>query len=109
MEFFVGLLQNVLGAVVGGGVSYIPGLVTRLFRTRTQGMKSEELQRLLHCLGATSPDNIRGLVHQVFSKEPRVTAQQREDVAAALISLARGATLLNSQGDPRSVYVRAQD
>jgi serine/threonine protein kinase len=109
VEFLVGLLQNVLASLVTQAISYVPGLVSSKVKEATKGMKSDELQRLLQALGATSPHSIRALVQQVFGKEARISPQQREDVAAVLISLTRGANLLNSQGDPRSVYVRAED
>src|SRR4051812_4413235 len=106
MEFLFSLLQNVVGGVLTHVALNIRGFLTRKIKETTQGMKPEELRRLLDTLGATSPDSIRALVYQQLGKGKKISNDQMEDVASVLINLARGANMLNSQGTPRSIYVR---
>jgi serine/threonine protein kinase len=109
VDFLIGLLQGVVCTVVSQAVVNITGVVMGRFRENTQQMDTEEMRRLLETLGATSANEVRSLVREMLGHEKRITDAQREDVAAVLISLAHGANLLNSQGGPRSCYVRCQD
>jgi len=107
--FLIGLLQTAsqaAAATVGAaGVGYL----LKLFKERTRDLKGAEVRRLLEALGTTTPDAIRRLVHETLRGKPNIRKETREDLAAVLISLARGASLLNTQGDPRSTYLGVQD
>jgi serine/threonine protein kinase len=105
----MGLLQNVVCTVVSHAVVNVAGVVVSRFREKSQEMEPEEVRQLLEKLGATSAPEVRSLVREMLGHEKRITDAQREDVAAVLISLTRGANLLNSQGGPRSCYVRCKD
>lgn len=109
MSFIVELLGNVLTGLAAQTIANVAGKVIDALRNSTKGMKSSEVKGVLAALGTTSPETIRELVNQEFAKDRRITTREKEDVSAVLIALARGATLVNSQGDPRSIYVRSEE
>src|SRR4051794_13139903 len=110
LQFLVGLVQSAAQAVAATAGAAGAGYLLKLFKERTGDLKVPEVRRLLEGLGATTPDAIRKLVHETLKDaKPRVSPEHREDLAAVLISLARGASLMNTQGDPRSIYLGVKE
>src|SRR5437868_8235477 len=106
LQFLVELLQSAAQAAATTAGTAGAGYLLKLFKERTRDLKGPEVRRLLEGLGTTTPDAIRKFVHDTLKDvKPPTLAEHREDLAAVLISLARGATLMNTQGDPRSIYL----
>src|SRR5262245_11693711 len=98
LQFLAGLVQSAAQAAAATAGAFGAGYLLKLFKQRTGDMKGPEVRGLLEGLGTVTPDAIRKLVHETLrDAKPPVRHEQREDLAALLISLARGASLLNTQ------------
>jgi len=110
LQFLGGLVLSAAQGAAAAAGAIGAGQLLKIFKQRTIDLKGPEVRRLLEGLGTVTPDAVRKLVHETLKNaKPPVRPEDREDLAAVLISLARGASLLNTQGDPRSTYLGVKE
>jgi hypothetical protein len=106
----VNLLLNGLSVVLATvqAAPNLRGWFTWFLRDKAHSQKAERIRQWLRDLGLLSPQHVRQVVDTWAKSQKKLTAAQREEVTALLISLIEGARLVSTAGTPRSSYMRSE-
>jgi hypothetical protein len=106
----VNLLLNGLGVVLATvqATPNLRGWFTWFLRDKARAQKADTIRKWLRELGLLGPQAIRQVVDSWATGQKKLSATQREEVTALLISLAQGAHLVSTAGTPRSSYLRSE-
>jgi serine/threonine protein kinase len=77
------------------------------FTTKGQQLKSPQVLELLAQVGDAAPADVAKLVDN-FAKQVHLSDAQRQELRELLIRMVHGAKKLNSEGTPRSSYLRCE-
>jgi serine/threonine protein kinase len=104
------VLLSAIGTAIsaGGAVLKMGDYVLQGCRKWSMNQKAEDLRQWLKELGLLSPDAIRNVVKDWKLPRGSLGSTEREEVAAMLIGLSKGARLLTTAGKPRSSYLRCE-
>lgn len=107
------LLGPVLEFVISGAshLAYqtVAVRVSEYLKFNAHKKKATQIRQFLDELGVLTEASIRDFVNEWLDAKPEdLSDEQREELIATLVNLARGARFLTTQGTPRSSFLRSE-